>query len=82
MLLGRIVLAPALSYAACLLLGAPIDMSQVFIVQAAMPAMSNSPILAEAYGSDSKFVAETMAITTLLSLVTMPLMMLLFEVIF
>lgn len=81
-LLGRILLAPALSYAACLLLGAPTDMSQVFIVQAAMPAMSNSPILAEAYGSDSKFGAETMAITTLLSLVTMPLMMLLFEVIF
>lgn len=81
-LLGRTVIAPALSYVACMLLRAPVDMSQVFIVQAAMPAMSNAPILAEAYGSDSKFGAETMAITTLISLVTMPLMMLLFEVIF
>ncbi len=81
-LLGRIFLSPVLSYMACALLGAPIEMSKVFIVQAAMPAMSNAPILAEAYGSDSRFGAETMAITTLLSLVTMPLMMLLFEFIF
>ena len=75
-------MGPALAYAACAALGAPADMSQVFIVQAAMPAMSNAPILAEAYGSDSAFGAETMAITTLLSLVTMPLLMLLFTVLF
>ncbi len=81
-LLGRILVGPALAYAACAALGAPADMSQVFIVQAAMPAMSNAPILAEAYGSDSAFGAETMAITTLLSLVTMPLLMLLFTVLF
>lgn len=81
-LLGRIIISPLVVYGLTLLVGAPIDMSKVFIVQAAMPVMSNAPILAKAYGSDSDFASKTMALTTLLSLVTMPLMMLLFEAIF
>lgn len=81
-LLGRIIISPLIVYGLALLVGAPIDMSKVFIVQAAMPVMSNAPILARAYNSDSDFASQTMALTTILSLATMPLMMLLFQVIF
>ncbi|MGI6664829.1 MAG: AEC family transporter [Christensenellaceae bacterium] len=81
-LIGRLIVSPVLVYLLVILIGAPLDMSKVFIVQAAMPVMSNAPILAKAYGSDSEFASETMALTTLLSMITMPLLMMLFQVIF
>jgi predicted permease len=81
-LLGRVILTPLLVLASTSFVGAPVNMSQVFVVQASMPVMSNAPIIARAYGSDSRFASECMAITTLLSVILLPLLMLLFQYIF
>ena len=81
-LLGRVIIMPLLVFGSTMLVGAPTDMAQVFVVQASMPVMSNAPIIAKAYGSDSRFASECMAITTLLSIILLPLLMLLFQFVF
>ena len=54
----------------------PLLMKQVFFVQAMMPAMTQTPILAGAYGADSEYAGLVTALTTALSLATIPLCML------
>jgi predicted permease len=52
-------------------------MKQVFFVQAAMPAMTQTPILAEAYGADSEYAGIGTSLSTVLSLLMIPLCMVL-----
>jgi len=51
---------------------------QVQAVLIAMPAASNTAILAEMYGRDHSFAAKCVFITTILSLITVPCLTLLF----
>ena len=53
----------------------PVLMKQVFIIQAAMPAMTQTPILAEAYKADSEYAGLGTSLTTLLSLISIPVYM-------
>lgn len=76
-LLGRFVVAPALVFAIVTALGLPQLMKSVFVVQAAMPAMTTTSILAEAYGADARYAATATTLTTVVSLATIPLYMLL-----
>ncbi len=50
-------------------------MKQVFVIQAAMPAMTQTPILAEAYKADSEYAGLGTSLTTLLSLISIPVYM-------
>ena len=54
----------------------PLLMKEVFFVQAAMPAMTQTPILAGAYEADPEYAGVATSLTTVLSLVTIPLCML------
>ena len=78
-LLGRFVIAPALM--ACLVLptGMPLLMKQVFIIQAAMPVMTNAPVVSKLYNADSDYAAIMVTETTLLSLVVIPILMVIIQ---
>lgn len=86
-LLGRFLFAPVLLIGSVLLMNliagvsgaealkAPELMRNALIIQAAMPVMSQTPIVAASCGSDEEFAAGGIAITTALSLVFIPLYM-------
>ena len=48
---------------------------QVFVIQASMPAMTQTPIMAESLGADAEYAGLGVSLTTVLSLVTIPLYM-------
>lgn len=50
-------------------------MGNVFVIQAAMPAMTSTGAVAKEYGSDYEFATVTTAITTVLSMVAIPVYM-------
>lgn len=53
--------------------GIPSLVKGVIILQVAMPAQSITAVLAETYGGDSVYATQCIFVTTLLSLVTLPL---------
>jgi hypothetical protein len=52
-------------------------MKNVFVIQAAMPAMTTTSILAEAFGADAQYAATVTTLTTVVSLLSIPFYMLL-----
>ena len=76
-LLGRFVVAPLLMASIVYWLPLPILMKQVFIIQSAMPVMTNAPVVASLYGADSDYAAVMVTETTLATMVVIPILMLL-----
>lgn len=74
-LLGRFIVAPVLMGCLVLPTGMPLLMKQVFILQAAMPVMTNAPVVSKLYHADSDYAAIMVTETTLLSLVVIPFLM-------
>ena len=76
-LLGRFVVAPLLM--ATIVYWAPLPslMKQVFIIQSAMPVMTNAPVVAKLYGADSDYAAVMVTETTLATMVVIPILMVL-----
>ena len=76
---GRFIVCPAL----LLLCVLPFDVAEltrnVLLVQAGMPAMTQTALVAASTGSDEEYAAGGTALTTLLSLAMIPLYMLLIE---
>ena len=81
-LIGRFAITPLIGYVFVRLLGAQGVMQQVFVLQAAMPVMSQIPILAGAYHSDSRFAATIGTLSTLLSILFIPIYTWLFSLVF
>jgi predicted permease len=93
-LAGRFVLTPAMCFGACMLAvwllspGAKnartdelILMRNVLTVQTGLPVMTQSVIVSQHYGADARFATRGTVWTTLASLVTIPLTVLLFQII-
>lgn len=74
-LLGRFLLAPILMTLLVIPSQMPILMKQVFILQSAMPVMTNAPVVASLYDADADYAAVMVTETTLLSLVIVPVLM-------
>ena len=76
-LFGRFLVAPLLM--ATIVYWAPLPslMKQVFIIQSAMPVMTNAPVVARLYGADSDYAAVMVTETTLATMVVIPILMLL-----
>ena len=76
-LFGRFLVAPLLM--ATIVYWAPLPslMKQVFIIQSAMPVMTNAPVVARLYGADSDYAAVMVTETTLATIVMIPNLMLL-----
>ena len=76
-LLGRFVVAPLLMASIVYWLPLPNLMKQVFIIQSAMPVITNAPVVARLYGADSDYAAVMVTETTLATMVVIPILMLL-----
>ncbi|SHD77529.1 AEC family transporter [Schnuerera ultunensis] len=78
----RFIISPSIMYIITRFFNLPVLATQVFIIQSAMPVMMQITIVSELYNTDSKYVAATLSITTLLSLLTIPFYMLIMDKIF
>ena len=76
-LLGRFVVAPLLMVTIVYWAPLPSLMKQVFIIQSAMPVMTNAPVVARLYGADSDYAAVMVTETTLATMVVIPILMVL-----
>ena len=76
-LLGRFLVAPLLIATIVYWVPLPSLMKQVFIIQSAMPVMTNAPVVARLYGADSDYAAVMVTETTLATMVVIPILMLL-----
>ena len=77
MLVLRLVLSPALCAGLCALLGVTGLASQVFIIEAALPVVSQVPVLAGAYGADERYAAVGFCLSMLGVFITIPVIMML-----
>ena len=76
-LFGRFLVAPLLMATIVYWAHLPSLMKQVFIIQSAMPVMTNAPVVARLYGADSDYAAVMVTETTLATMVVIPILMLL-----
>ena len=80
-IIGRFGIAPALAWLVLSRIDATELMRNVFLVVAAMPAMTQIPIVCKAYGADDRQTSVMMTVTTTLSLFVIPLYIALQELI-
>lgn len=80
--LVRLVLVPALVFAACLLLPEGSPLPAVFILFAALPTASAAHVLASGFGANRQLVATLIAQSTLLAAFTLPLWILAIKLVF
>lgn len=62
-------------YLLCDLLGLPNMFAYLLVTMCSMPAASNTAIMADYYGADKLLAAKTVSISTLVSVLTIPLIM-------
>ena len=77
LLLGRFIISPLLVVALEQIFILPPLMAKVFIIQSAMPAVTSTGAIAKQYGSDYEYATIATAITTLCSIIVIPVYMLL-----
>lgn len=74
----RLVILPLTAMAGLRLVGVETLIWQVAVTLIAMPAAANTAILSEMYGHDYTFAARCVVVSTVLSLITVPLLALLY----
>jgi malate permease and related proteins len=79
---GRFLLAPGLVYLLSLALPVPPLMVKVFMIQAAMPAITQAALVAKTCDVDYRYATVMISATNLASLAVLPLYMALFSVLF
>jgi len=75
MLFIRLVVAPALCYGLCLLLGITGLARDVFVVMAGLPVVSQITVMAGAYGADEQYSAIGSSLSLIGMFITLPIMM-------
>jgi len=76
MMVVRLVISPLLCMGMCAITGVSGLPSQVFIVESALPVVSQVPVMAGAYGADEKYAATGACLSTLGGFITIPILML------
>lgn len=74
---GRFIISPLTVFLITLFIPIPLLMKEVFIIQAAMPVMTNTSIIARDYNGDTEYAAVMTVVTTVLSIIAIPFYMLL-----
>ncbi len=69
----RLILLPLAAYAIFYFVGAPKMVTSVIITAAAMPIAANTTIFAEMFDKDSVFASKAVTLSTMLSIITAPL---------
>lgn len=75
LLLARFVVSPALVILLLHFIPVPPLMAKVFIIQSAMPAMTNTSIVAKGYGANYKYASVATVVTTLACIIGIPILM-------
>ena len=75
-LLGRFIVSPILILVLCNFANVPLLMKEVFVIQAAMPVMTNTAIVSKSYNADYEYATISTVITTICSLIVIPIYML------
>lgn len=76
--MGRMMLGPLVMLGLLYFFPVPALMGKVFIIQASLPVMAQAAILSAHYHTDPEFGAQAVSLTTLLSMITIPLYMVIF----
>ena len=76
MLVIRLVVAPAICWGCCLLFGLEGLVRDVFLVESALPVVSQVTVMAGAYGADEKYAATGACLSIFGCFVTLPILML------
>lgn len=74
-LLGRFILGPVIVLILGSLIHVPPLMEKVFVIQASMPVITQCAIVSRTYKSDYKFASIAVALSTLFSIIFIPLYM-------
>lgn len=72
---GRFVVSPLSIVVLAMILPIPVLMKKVFVMQAAMPVMTQTAIIAKSYKADHHYVALMITTTTIASIIFIPLYM-------
>lgn len=70
----RLIIYPFLVFIALIFLNAPTLIKAIAVIMTGMPAGSTTAILAEQYGCDAKFAAKLILVSTVLSVITIPIL--------
>ena len=76
MLVMRLLLSPLICLGCCLLLGMEGLPLQVFVVESALPVVSQVTVMAGAYGADEQYAAVGSCLSIFGSFITIPVLML------
>lgn len=77
LIIGRFILSPLVVYAMAMVIPIPSLMTKVFIIQSAMPAIAQSAIAAKAYDVDYRYATVMVTVSTVLSVLFIPVYMML-----
>lgn len=72
---GRFIISPLSILLLTIAFPIPSLMRNVFVIQAAMPVMTNTAIVSKAYGADSEYVAVMITATTIATIFVVPVYM-------
>jgi len=75
--LGRFVISPILILMLCNFANVPSLMKEVFVIQSAMPVMTNTAIVSKSYNADYEYATVNTIITTIACLLVIPIYMML-----
>lgn len=73
LLAGRFLFCPLLTFAVLNYFSVPQLMTRVFVMEAAMPVMTQIAIVAQAYKADHEYATVMFSVTTLASLIVIPI---------
>jgi len=78
-ILGRFIVAPLIVIGITYAMPLPLLMKKVFVIQAALPVMTLTAVIAKAYQADAEYAAVMTTVTTIAAIITIPVYMLIFE---
>ena len=78
-ILGRFIIAPLIVIGITYALPLPLLMKKVFVIQSALPVMTLTAVIAKSYQADAEYAAVMTTVTTVASLITIPIYMLIFQ---
>lgn len=73
MCVGRFIISPALVIGMNYIIPLAHNTLQTFLIQASLPIMAQTPIFAGSYGADSEYAAQGVLLTTIVSIITIPI---------
>lgn len=75
LLAGRFIISPLIVLLVASFIPIPDLMKKVFVIQSALPAMTQTTILARVYGADTEYAAVLVSTTTIFAMLAIPVYM-------